>query len=44
MFLVIIDLAGLLHVGLLAGLIGAVGVFAGALIYEWLDSRRADHL
>ena len=36
MFLVIIDLAGLLHVGLLAGLIGAVGVFAGALAYEWL--------
>ncbi len=36
MFLVIIDLAGLLHVGLLAGLLGAVGVFAGALAYEWL--------
>ena len=36
LFLVIIDLAGLLHVGLLAGLMGAVGVFAGALSYEWL--------
>ena len=36
MFLVIIDLAGLLHVGLLAGLPGAVGVFVGALAYEWL--------
>jgi hypothetical protein len=36
MFLVIIDLAGLLHVGLLVGLLGAVGVFAGALAYEWL--------
>jgi hypothetical protein len=36
MFLVIIDLAGLLHVGLLAGLSGAVGVFVGALAYEWL--------
>jgi hypothetical protein len=36
MFLVIIDLAGLLHVGLLVGLPGAVGVFAGALAYEWL--------
>ncbi len=36
LFLVIIDLAGLLHVGLLAGLMGAVGVFADALTYEWL--------
>lgn len=36
LFLVIIDLAGLLHVGLLVGLLGAVGVFAGALAYEWL--------
>ena len=44
MFLVIIDLAGLLHVGLLAGLMGAVGVFAGAFIHEWLASRRADYL
>ena len=44
MFLVIIDLAGLLHVGLLAGLMGAVGVFAGAFTYEWLASRPADDL
>lgn len=44
MFLVIIDLAGLLHVGLLAGLMGAVGVFAGAFIYEWFASRPADDL
>ena len=44
LFLVIIDLAGLLHVGLLAGLMGAVGVFAGALSYEWLTSRPADDL
>jgi len=36
LFLVIVDLAGLLHVGLLVGLLGAVGVFAGALAYEWL--------
>jgi hypothetical protein len=36
MFIVIIDLAGLLHVGLLAGLVGATGVFLGALAYEWL--------
>jgi hypothetical protein len=36
MFIVIIDLAGLLHVGLLAGLVGSIGVFAGALVYEWL--------
>ena len=44
MFLVIIDLAGLLHVGLLAGLMGAVGVFAGAFTYEWLTSRSVDDL
>ena len=44
MFLVIIDFAGLLHVGLLAGLMGAVGVFTGALTYEWLTSRPADDL
>ena len=44
MFLVIIDFAGLLHVGLLAGIMGAVGVFAGALTYEWLTSRPADDL
>jgi len=36
LFLVIIDLAGLLHMGLLVGLMGAVGVFAGAIAYEWL--------
>jgi hypothetical protein len=36
MFLVVVDLAGLQHVGLLAGLVGATGIFAGALVYEWL--------
>ena len=39
MFLVIIDLAGLLHVGLLAGLVGATGVLVGALLYEWLAQK-----
>ena len=36
LFLVIIDFASVLLAGLLVGLIGAVGVFAGALAYEWL--------
>ena len=36
LFLVIIDLAGLLYVGLLVGFLGAAGVFAGAIAYEWL--------
>jgi hypothetical protein len=36
LFLVVIDFAGLLHAGLLAGILGAAGVFAGALSYEWL--------
>ena len=36
LFIVIIDLAGFLHVGLLAGLVGATGVFVGALLYERL--------
>lgn len=36
LFLVIIDLAGLLYVGLLVGFLGAAGVFAGAITYEWL--------
>ena len=36
LFLVIIDLAGLLYVGLLVGFLGAAGVFAGAIVYEWL--------
>ncbi len=40
MFLVIIDFAGLLHAGLLVGLIGAVGVFAGALAYQTLVRVR----
>ncbi len=40
MFLVIIDLAGLLHVGLLAGALGAVGVFTSALAYEKLAYRK----
>ena len=42
LFLVIVDLAGLLHVGLLAGLVGSVGVFAGALSYERLAGERPD--
>ncbi len=37
LFLVIIDLAGLLHVGLLVGVLGAVGVFVGAMTYECLS-------
>ena len=37
LFLVIIDLAGLLHVGLLVGVLGSVGVFVGAIAYECLD-------
>ena len=36
LFLVIIDLAGLIHVGLLVGFLGAAGVFVGAIAYEWL--------
>ena len=40
MFLVIIDLAGLLHVGMIAGIMGAIGVFTGALIYERLVRAR----
>ena len=32
----IIDLAGLLHVGLLVGFLGAAGVFAGGIAYEWI--------
>jgi len=41
MFIVIVDLAGLLHVGLLAGLVGAAGVYAGALLYERLAQASA---
>jgi hypothetical protein len=37
LFLVIIDFAGVLPAGLLVGLVGAVGVFVGALVYEWLS-------
>ena len=43
LFLVIIDLAGLLHVGLLVGVLGAVGVFVGAMVYEklmWSESFK----
>lgn len=36
LFLVVIDFAGVLPAGLLVGFIGAVGVFVGALVYEWL--------
>lgn len=42
LFLVIVDLAGLIHVGLLVGLVGAVGVFVGAFAYESL-ARDAPH-
>ena len=35
LFLVVIDFAGVLPVGLLVGLLGAVGVFVGLLAYEW---------
>jgi hypothetical protein len=34
LFIPIIEFAGILHVGLLVGLVGAVGVFVGALSYE----------
>ena len=36
LFIPIMDVAGALSVGLLVGLIGAVGVFVGALGYGWL--------
>jgi hypothetical protein len=36
LFIPVIEFAGILHVGLLVGLVGAIGVFAGALSYEWL--------
>jgi hypothetical protein len=36
LFIPIMDVAGALSAGLLVGLIGAVGVFVGALAYEWL--------
>ena len=42
MFIVIIDLAGLLHVGLLAGLMGTTGVFVGAYLYEWLAQASTE--
>jgi hypothetical protein len=35
-----IEFAGILHELLLVGLIGAVGVFAGALVYEWFALTR----
>jgi hypothetical protein len=36
LFIPIIEFAGILHVGLLVGLVGAIGVFLGALAYERL--------
>ena len=36
LFIPIIEFAGILHVGLLIGLVGAIGVFVGALAYERL--------
>jgi hypothetical protein len=36
LFLPVIEFAGILHLGLLVGLLGAVGVFVGALLYERL--------
>ena len=36
MFIPVMDFAGVLHIGLLVGLLGALGVFAGGLAYEWL--------
>ncbi|NIM48710.1 MAG: hypothetical protein GTO22_05550 [Gemmatimonadales bacterium] len=36
----VIEFAGVLHEVLLVGLIGAVGVFAGALAYEWCAGVR----
>jgi hypothetical protein len=36
LFIPIIEFTGILHLGLLVGLVGATGVFTGALAYEWL--------
>ena len=36
LFIPVMDFAGVLHVGLLVGLLGALGVFAGGLAYERL--------
>jgi hypothetical protein len=36
LFIPVIEFAGILHVGLLVGLLGALGVLAGALAYERL--------
>ena len=36
LFIPVMDIAGVLHLGLLAGLLGALGVFAGTLAYERL--------
>jgi hypothetical protein len=36
LFIPVIEFAGILHLGLLVGLLGALGVFAGAFAYEWL--------
>jgi hypothetical protein len=41
LFIPIMDVAGALSVGLLVGLIGAVGVFLGALAYERLAATRS---
>lgn len=36
LFIPVMDFAGVLHTGLLVGLLGALGVFAGGLAYERL--------
>lgn len=36
LFIPVMDFGGVLHLGLLVGLLGAFGVFVGGLIYEWL--------
>jgi hypothetical protein len=44
LFIPVIEFAGILHLGLLVGLVGSTGVFAGALAYERLagENRESD--
>jgi hypothetical protein len=42
LFIPVIEFAGILHVGLLVGLVGSIGVFAGALSYERLVGENSN--